>query len=334
MKQRIRLPEGACPRPSGEGMGEGGARASPLVCITRQVRLLVRVMWVSVCSALATSAPADTLSSGAAVPEFRAALTGWLQGDEAIALPAMAAEAGRGNAAAQLLLGVINVTPAVQGPWLDGQDRAKRIALLRQHEAGPSLSGRSWFSAPGEPIAAAWARALQADAPMTVILDFTRLGEPRAAGQAAFRLLSRQRHGFAALADAPDFPAALAPFAALELGTPAGLDPADPHLALFGPHEADRESLGDWIVAHADAVAGLCETLCPQEEPTACRVAALAGLGGPLGLLHTGSPVETLLPSAIFNRSPKGVEMMLALMSPESLAASAVPSPCLSAAMK
>jgi len=272
--------------------------------------------------------------AGAEDAAMQAALSVWLEGDEAVALPAMAALAAGGNAAARLLLGVVNVTPALQGPWIGAQDRAVRITLLRKPEAVPSLSGKSWFSSPDDPRAAIWGRTLQADAPMTVILDFARLDEPRAAAEAAFRLMSRQRRGFAALAGDPDFPAALAPYAALERGSPARLDPADPHRALFGPHEPTPDSLSGWIAGHADAVAALCQTLCPDEPAGVCGPAVLAGLGGPMGLLHTGSPVEGLVPSATFNRRPKGVEMMLALMSPTAIATAPVPSQCLTDAMK
>lgn len=283
----------------------------------------------------ATAVQAASPPEGADAPEFRAALTLWLKDDEAAALPALAELASAGNPAAQLLLGVINVTPSVQGPWLAQQDRATRIAVLRrpEAEAGPSLSGKSWFSAPADPRAKAWALALRADAPMTVVLDFARLEEPRAAAQAAFRLMSRQRRGFAALAAEPDFPPFLLPYAALESGSSAPLDPADPHRALFGPHVLDLEAQSNWIAANADPVVAFCAETCPTESAPICRAAALAALGGVTGLLHTGSPVEALVPSQAFNRSAKGLSMVRALMTRENLASSSVESQCLTKAL-
>jgi hypothetical protein len=309
--------------PNARHPGAGKGRA-PILRV-----LAFLLLWAS----LASPTVAAPQPQGAEEPAFGAALEHWLDGDEATALPALAEQAAAGNAAAQLLLGVINITPSLQGPWLDAQDRATRISLMRRPEVLPSLSGQSWLTDSADARALVWARALQADAPLTVILDFTRLGEPRAAAQAAFRLLSRQRRGFAALDEAVDFPDFLVPYAALETGDPAGLAPADPHRALFGAHERDPQALSQWIESHADAIAAVCQTICPAEPATICRPAALAGLGGPMGLLHSGSPVEALIPSPRFNRSPKGTEMMLALMSQAGLAAAPAPSPCLAAAI-
>jgi hypothetical protein len=59
-------------------------------------------------------------------PSFQAALAMWLDGDDAAALPQLAALAADDNRAAQLLLGLIDMMPPLQGPCLAALPRAER----------------------------------------------------------------------------------------------------------------------------------------------------------------------------------------------------------------
>lgn len=148
--------------------------------------------------------------------EMQAALGDWLAGNEADALPALAAMAQNGNVSAQLLLGQIDRFPALQGDWLAQLSRAERIAVLRKQGG---ISGVNWMTtgiAQTQPIAMAWAQLWDGAATPQGILDFARLGEARAARFAALTLARRQRTGFAKIADDPDYPPSLWAYAVRE----------------------------------------------------------------------------------------------------------------------
>lgn len=243
-------------------------------------------------------------------PELQAAVGDWLAGNEADALPALAALAVAGNTAARLLLTQIDSFPALQGDWLAALPRADRIAVLR---APGGVSGQRWTRELDDPIAQAWVRLWDTSATPQVIVDFARLGEPRAARFAALTLARRQRQGFAAVGDDPAYPASLQAYVLAETGGDArSLHPADPQLSVLG-RQPDAAGFSGWAetVADADPVIALCETLCPHEDPGLCRPAALQGMGGYWGLMPLGSPVEALVPSPVFNRSPRGLDSTL-----------------------
>lgn len=249
--------------------------------------------------------------------EFDAALAEWLAGNEAVAVPAFAKLAKDSQASAQLLLGQIDRFAAFQGDWLAALPRADRIAMLRQPGG---LSGQNWTderAEKGDPTAAAMVRLWDIKASASVILEFARVKEPRAARFAALTLARRQQHGFAAIADQTDYPASLRGFAMRDGWALQGdgLHPADPQRAVLGK-SIDLEGFSDWATTapEADAVVALCEVLCPTEAPAICRPAALTGLGGYWGLMLLGSPVERIVRSDIFNRSPKGIETTLSQM--------------------
>ena len=94
-------------------------------------------------------------------PRFQTALTAWLDEDDQTSLPELAALAAEDNSAAQVLLGLVDRAPPLQGPWLANLPRSERIALIR---APGGLSGRSWMiSAVGRHTArAAWVTATDA----------------------------------------------------------------------------------------------------------------------------------------------------------------------------
>lgn len=260
--------------------------------------LLMAVVWLAL--------PARAEVEGQRDPDLQAAVGDWLSGNEVDALPALAGLAAGGNAAARLLLGQIDSFPGFQGDWLAGLPRADRLAVLR---APGGLSGVRWTKGLGDPVARAWARLWDTAATSQVIVDFARLGEPRAARFAALTLARRQRQGFAAVADDPDYPEALQAYALRETGgDPGNLHPADPQRAVLGL-APDLSDFADWAESAemADPVVALCEVVCPTEPANICRPAALQALGGFWGLMPLGSPVEALVPSGVFNRSPRGI---------------------------
>ena len=282
------------------------------------VLILLSTLWLAF--------PGRAEVAGRHDPELQAAIGDWLAGDEAAALPVLAGLAAQGNAAARLLLGQIDSFPGLQGDWLASLSRDARIAVMR---APGGLSGVRWTNGLDDPGADVWARLWDTGATPQVILDFARIGEPRAARFAALTLARRQRHGFAAVAGDPAYPDALQAYALRETGTPGNLHPADPQRAVLG-QVPDLAGFADWAETAdaADPVVALCETLCPSEAPAICRPAALQALGGFWGLMPLGSPVEALVPSEVFNRSPRGIAATLRHMR------GPVDSACLTAALK
>ena len=279
---------------------------------TDGMRIILALMVV-----LCLASVGRTETARVADAEFDAIRTVWLDGNEADALPALARLAASGHAPAQLLLGQIDRFAALQGRWVAGLSRTDRIAVLRQPGG---MSGQNWTTAHArlkDPRAAAWLALWNTDATTQIILDFAHLNEPRAAQFAALTLSRRQQHGFAAVADHPDYPPSLWAFAMRDGWVPPGkgLHPADPQWVILGQGH-DLAGFSAWATSapQADAVVALCEVLCPSEDPAICRPATLTGLGGYWGLMPLGSPVEFIIPSDVFNRSPKGIEATLRQM--------------------
>ena len=275
----------------------------------RVILILFSVLW------LAVPVRAETVREIS--PAVQAAARDWLAGREADALRAFATLAADGDLSARLWLGQIDSFAALQGDWLGRLGRAGRIAVLRQPGG---LSGRHWTNAAmpqTDPVAMAWAQLWDTGTGAEVILQFARLGETRAARFAALTLARRQRSGFAAIADDPDYPTSLWAYAMREGWVPpeGGLDPADPQRAILG-QAVDTAGFSVWAetAPEADAVVALCEILCPAEPAAVCRPAALQALGGYWGLMPLGSPVEAIVPSPLFNRSPAGIATTLRQM--------------------
>lgn len=257
--------------------------------------------------------------AGQREPAFIEAFDLWLTGDETASLPKLSELAVDGNGAARMLLGVIDSNPAMQGSWLDKLPRHERLAILRQPGG---LSGKNWLVALAETelLAQAWVQVWDAYAEPGVSLRLARLGEPRAARVAGNILASRDMRGFGDLAAQPDFPAGLLVFAILDLqrrdpdramALMARLEDGDPQRALLLAEKDSPTASKRWLASHpeGDPLIALCEAICPAEPTSLCSSSALAGLGGYHGLVVLGSPVEALISSSDFNRSPKGIEV-------------------------
>jgi hypothetical protein len=257
--------------------------------------------------------------AGQQEPAFVEAFDLWLTGDEAASLPTLSELAVAGNGAARMLLGVIDSNPAMQGGWLDRLPRAGRLAILRQPGG---LSGRNWLVrlAKTDPVAKEWVQVWDAYAKPDVVLRLARLGEPRAARVAGNILASRDMRGFGDLAAQPDFPAGLLVFAILDLqrrdparalSLMARLEVGNPQRALLLAEKDSPTDSARWLASHpeGDPLIALCEAICPTEPMEVCGSSALGGLGGYHGLMDLGSPVEALIASSDFNRSPKGIEV-------------------------
>jgi hypothetical protein len=218
-------------------------------------------------------------------PAFQAALEAWLSGDEAKALPELAGLAAADNRAAQVLIGLIDVTPQYQGRWLYALSRPERVALMRAPLDGSSgVSGQNWLraAAADEALAVAWVQLWDGNAKADVMLDFARLGEESATRTAAIRDWQTT-----------DPARAKAAQEALPL--------ADPGRALIGPYQPDPLAL--LALAETDPALGMLDrhlvALCPNSGDASARAkrlaAALDMLGGWWGLADLGPPVEALI---------------------------------------
>jgi hypothetical protein len=276
----------------------------------------MRLVAIALCAVLATPATRADPIAGQGDPRFVAALTLWLADDEVRSLPALAALAADGNRAAQILLGLIDRTPPVQGPWLATRPRAARRALTRD-EGG--LSGRTWLAdaAADTSLARLWIARDAVTATPPTALAFAALGENRAARLALQAIAARQGDGFAAVADDPRYPPGMRYLVWNEwAATPAGraraeaeiarLPPGDPQILLHHGREPPPESLAGWL-AGAALAAPLRSTcaICPAEA-TQCLLAAYRLGGDYPGLLALGTPSETLVPADVWLASPRG----------------------------
>lgn len=274
-------------------------------------------------------------------PAYAEAVDAWLAGDEERGLRGLAGLAGRGNAAARILLALIDTTPAYQGPWLAGQSRADRIAVMR---APGGLSGQNWMlaAAATEPLAQAWLRLWDTQAPAEVVLDFARMGEGRAARMAARQLFMRERRGFGAISADPDYPADLIALAVLDLQTEdparAGLAPGDPQRELLEgvlPDAALLQTWADQAPLGAELVAAV-RGVCPQGDLVPGDLAAyLAQSGGFLAAAWFGPPSETLIDPQAYRSSPQAAQTARNLLKSDPFADGALlaASPCVASAL-
>lgn len=183
--------------------------------------------------------PAAAEVPGQRVPALADAIATWLDDDEATALAELSRLAAGGNAAAQMLLGLIDKTPPLQGPWLARLPRAERLALMR---APGGMSGTSWMqaAAAAEPSAGLWLQLWDVRAPAQLALDFAAAGEPRAAREALVAMAARERRGFAEIAGAPGYPPSMRYLVWHEWGP----GPArDAEVAALHPGDPDRKSV-------------------------------------------------------------------------------------------
>jgi len=294
------------------------------------------------CLSLVLATPLRAQIAGAEDPRLMSALQQWLAAEELPALQAMAALAGEGNVAAQVFLGVVDATPAFQGPDLARLPRAERLALMR---APGGLSGTSWMRAAAatDPLAQTWLRLWSGDATAQVVLDFAALGETRAARMAARQLFLREKRGFGVLAGDPAFPPSLLPLAIRDWQTtdPAraaaalqALHPGDPARGFLGLGAPAPDDLLDWA---GDDPLGRhllppLAALCPAPAPRGADLAAwMAQAGGWWALAWAGPPVETLIPPDRLAASPMGQRLAINLMRKGDLADAArlAASPCI-----
>lgn len=269
---------------------------------------------MSLSVALAPDTPEAETITGSDDPAFRETVALWLQDDEAVALPALAGMAAGGNSAAQLLLGLIDKTASLQGPWLTLRGKPERLALLR--DTG-GLSGTSWLRRnPGSAVAMAWAAVLDQRAGIADVLEFADLGEARALRVGLIALEARQVTGFDAFEDDPRYPRRLrylvwrdwqkggeAARLARDLAT---IDPADPQRSMIEDTGAGGD-LGAWLAA--SDVAQPLQSLCRLECETAfasCLAAGFDAIGGYRRVLTLGTPAASLIPEAEFAASPRG----------------------------
>ncbi|MGY6633230.1 MAG: hypothetical protein ACXIU8_05745 [Alkalilacustris sp.] len=275
--------------------------------------------------AVALTPPAGAVEiPGQQAEPFRQAVTDWLDDEEGVALPLLAELAAEGNAAARLLLALIDKTPALQGPWLSRLSRDDRLMLMR---APGGMSGRSWMHAAADqtPQADLWLAMWRVDAPLDLPLAFAAAGEARAAREALVALSVRERRGLANLLDDPGYPEALRVLAWREwLDEPGGparvaaalddLAPGDPQRGHLGA-APDPEALADWLLSAPEAagVAALCAARCASSLRD-CVLAAHDALSSHRALLVFGSPSEALIPADDFHASPKGQSALLRRM--------------------
>ncbi len=243
---------------------------------------------------------------------FEEAVELWLADAEADALPMLSDLAQEGNAAAQLLLALIDKSPALQGPWLSHLPRAERVELMRMPGG---LSGRSWMHEAAEqsPLAGLWLRLWAADAPAALALDFAAKGEARAAREALIYAAKREAGGMAALVDHPDYPPGLR-FLAWQDGAAIDgedLAPGDPQRRMMGLELATDE-VADWLSTAPEAlsVRRFCDNRCAASARS-CTMAAAQAMGAHSILLTFGSPSERLIDAARFAASARGQSALL-----------------------
>ena len=251
---------------------------------------------------------------GADAPAFTEALALWLADDEEAGLNALATLAAEGNRAAQILLGLIDKSSALQGPWLAALPRAGRIAVMR---APGGISGRSWLAAAAnQPLAENWLALLSVEAGLPVVHRFHELGEVRAAREALVALAAREHPDLRSAA-----PEGLDPEltyllwrtadagrrAHLESLVPAG----HPQRRMMGDAPGDG-ALEDWLNTDSAALAltSLCDARCPESRAT-CQTGAYGAIASHSAMLLLGSPAEALISQQDFLQSPRGQATVL-----------------------
>ncbi len=253
---------------------------------------------------------------------FAEALELWLADDEQTALPALAALAGEGNRAAQVLLSIIDGTAVYQGPWLVRLPRADRIRLMR---APGGMSGRSWMqvAAGDTPLAALWVAWQDPASTLEPALALSAMGEQGAAELALDALATRQFRDFSAADGDPRFPADSRHLIWQEwilrdgeagrsraLAEASGLAPGDTQLRWLGTGAVSQADRSAWLATapRAASMRAACENLCPDSLATCLRGADILAtdLTGYESPAVIGGPAEALVSSEAWAQSARG----------------------------
>ncbi|ATX66266.1 hypothetical protein [Roseinatronobacter bogoriensis] len=244
-------------------------------------------------------------------PDFQAALTLWLSGDEERAIPAFAALSHNDNAASQLLLGLIDKTAAIQGPLIASLSREERVTLLRSKGG---MSGQNWVHAAAKTavIARNWVSLWQMRGGVEIARSFAQNEEPRAARVALMAEMNRRGTGFAPslMSEAwyPDSMRHLTRSRTLSPDEVADLHPGNPTRKLAGLplHDAD---LRNWLqeTPLAMHLRAACDRHCP-ETTADCVLALYKGFNSYDALLVIGSPSARLVPELNFAQSTRGIQ--------------------------
>lgn len=253
--------------------------------------------------------------SGDTDPAYQQALELWLADDEAVALPMLATLARQGNTAAQMLVGLIDKTIALQGPWLALLPKAERVQMLRDQGG---ISGTSWLRRVEDvPVVTILLRVLDSEADVNLVLSLTDFGEPGTVRRGLTALEARQSSGFADFADDPRYPDAMRyliwrewqkagdrddELAAALNALPQG----DPQREiLMAPGAAPGHA--DWLLRTelGAPLRQLCENACPVQT-AGCMLAGMQALGGYRRVVTIGTPLAALIPEARFAGSARG----------------------------
>jgi len=216
-----------------------------------------------------------------------------------------------------VLLGLIDKSPSLQGPWLSRLPRIRRLHLMRMPEG---LSGRSWLGeARGHPLADNWLALLSVDADRGTAASLSSLGEARAAREAVLMLAARERLDLDLGVDVavgngwPDWMET----ELIYVVWPRADDTLRAHLLTLVPDDHPQRALMGQPVSEADLAQWLqtsevaaplravCNSACP-DTVSACLIAAYRALGSHNALLTLGSPAETLITTEDFLNSRRG----------------------------
>ncbi len=298
------------------------------------VRPLIAALLFAAQAAFAPAAGADT--------PLQRAVTLWLDGDDARALPMLAELAADGNINARLLLGRIETSDLGPSPYRQSLGPAQSRALFRQKDW--SAFGRSWLTVEagaGNALAQALLRAKRPEPDPGLIAQLNALGEHQATDyptrivalygdEGMRRALLAEDHlmqdlkpyltyltikpeprgdGLAALRHIQPEPVDAQSDQALGMAGLLALGLGYGEISLDNPWRPEVEN---WLMT-AEAtrpIAGLCDEHCSDEAP-ACAFAFLALLGGYYEVIRIDSPLESVIPQQQFLDSPRARLMAL-----------------------
>ena len=257
------------------------------------------------------------LDGDRAQPRFQTAFDQWLRDEEEAGLRALSSLAADGNRAARLLLGLVDATAHLQGPWLTLASRDLRVALMR---APGGLSGRNWLEVMKDdlPLAGLLHAHFQATLDLSVPRALAAMGEDRATRAALKAIATRHSAPLdPALAGTAWFPTTALHLLRDWRETPAilaRLTAGDPRLDWPGQPVTDPQR-DAWLATapEAEPLRALCATQCPT-GPAACLRAGMTGLGNYAALSRLGSPAAALLDDDSFASSARGQAALARLM--------------------
>ncbi|NSX56384.1 hypothetical protein [Parasulfitobacter algicola] len=281
---------------------------------------MLRLFASILCIFMPVFAWANTIP-GQDAPKFQAAIDLWLDGDDTAALTVFSELARDDNTAAQIFLGQLEPLLHLHTHVTGSLSRADRIALLRQPEG---LSGKSWLE-----------RAQNDSALAAALLKSRRVGEKADAigtllefneqQSALLPLISIGNQGnletLAKLHENPAVTGAAKAYIESVLGAPQSIGTTSK--TKQPEQSSDRILLqsiplpsqtGSNIVATALAeqmalrpeyspIQKLCEASCVNRNR--CMVGVIATLSGEPSWIKLASPVETLLSTERYHKSPR-----------------------------